>query len=252
VKLSLLFAAALAAAAPTSMAFAQYPGNYAQDACARAVTNEVSSRYPRARGIRTLDVRQRQQSNAETSVSGRGQFEDNRGNPTGFSFDCIYNTRSNQTYGVRIDGIDGGQGGGGYYPPGQGGGGGGGYYPPGQGGGFAPPPLGAVTALKFANGASNNTVRGTVRSERTTSYSVNARRGQVLNVGLRPDDRIAYFNVVDPRGQTVFDGSGGGNVYRGAMDQRGNYRIDVYLLPDNGYGRGGRASYYLDVELTAY
>jgi hypothetical protein len=246
VKPTLLIVTALAAAVPAAASFAQYPGNYAQDACARAVTNEVSSRYPRARGIRTLDVRQRPQSNAETSVSGRGQFEDNRGNPTGFSFDCIYNTRSNQTYGVRIDGIGGDQGGGGY-PPNPGGGG---YYPPGQGGGFAPPPLGNVTALKFANGASNNTVRGTVRPERTTSYSVDSRRGQVLNVGLRPDDRIAYFNVVDPRGQTVFDGSGGGNVYRGTMDQRGKYRIDVYLLPDNGYGRGGRASYYLDVELT--
>ena len=244
-KLPLLFAAALAAAAPASTAFAQYPGgNSAQDACARAVTNELRNRYPRARGIRTLDVRQRQRPNAETSVSGRGQFDDNRGNPTSFSFDCIYNSRSNQTYGVRID--EGGQGGG-YYPPPAGGGG---YYPPGQGGGFSPPPVGKVTTLKFANGASNNTVRGSVRAERTTSYSVQSRPGQVLNVGLRPDDRVAYFNVVDPRGQTVFDGSNGGNVYRGYMDGRGNYRIDVYLIAYDDRDRRGAASFYLDVELT--
>jgi hypothetical protein len=255
VKLPLLLAAALAAAAPTSTAFAQYPGSAARDACTRAVAAEARNRYPRARRIQTLDSQMRQQANAETVVSGQGQFDDARGNPTSFSFDCIYNSRSRQTYGVQINdaGYGGGQGGGyyppsngqdGYYPPGQGG------YPPAQGGGFTPPPVGKVTTLKFANGASNNTVRGSVRAGRTTSYSVASRQGQVLNIGLRPDDRTAYFNVIDPRGRTIFDGSGGGNVYRGYMDGRGNYRIDVYLIPYGDRDRRGSASYYLDVELT--
>ena len=244
-KPALLLATAIAAALPASAVLAQNAGGYAQAACTAAITYEVRSRYPQALSVQTADVRQRRQSNAETRVSGRGQFDDGGGGRTPFSFDCTYNMQTNQTYGVRIDDVGYGGGGGGYYPPPPGGGGGGDYPPA-----VRPPTIGNVTLLKFANGATNNTVRGTVRPARTTSYSVESRRGQVLNVGLRPDNRVAYFNVVDPSGQTVFDGSGGGNVYRGYMDQRGRYRIDVYLLPYGDDDRRGRASYYLDVELT--
>jgi hypothetical protein len=250
-KLPLLAAVAMVAALPAPAVFAQNAGGYAQAACTAAITYEVRNRYSQAMSVQTADVRLRQQSDAETRVSGRGQFDDGGGGRTPFSFDCTYNIQTNQTYGVRIGDVGYG---GGYYTPG------GGYRPPPEGGeaGYYPPPavrpptIGSVTPLRFANGATNNTVRGAARPDRTTSYSVESRRGQVLNVGLRPDNRIAYFNVVDPSGQTVFDGSGGGDVYRGYMDQRGRYRIDVYLPPygDRERERRGRASYYLDVELT--
>jgi hypothetical protein len=251
-KLPALLAAVVAAALPAPAAFAQDSGGSAQAACSAAITYEVRNRYPEALSVQTADVRHHPQSKAETLFSGRGQFDDG-GGWTPFSFDCTYNTRTKQAGGVRVDAIGYGGGGGYYYvPPG----GGGAYYPPPGGGGagdlppaVAAPVIGSVTPLRFAKGASNNTVRGTVRADRTTSYSVESRRGQVLNVGLRSNDRVAYFNVVDPSGQTVFDGSGGGDIYRGHMDERGRYRIDVYLPPHDEDHRG-RAAYSLNVKLT--
>lgn len=250
-KLLLVAAVVTVAALPAPAAFAQKSGGYAQAACTAAITYEVRNHYPQAVSVQTADVRLRQQPNAETRISGRGQFDDGGGGRTPFSFDCTYNLQTNQTYGVRIDDVGYG---GGYYTPG------GGYRPPpeeGEAGYYSPPAerpptIGSVTPLRLAKGAANDTVRGTVRSDRTTSYSVESRHGRVLNVGLRPDNRAAYFDVVDPNGQTVFDGSVGGDVYRGYMDQRGRYRIDVYLPPrgDREGDRRGRASYYLDVKLT--
>ena len=87
---------------PMPAAQAQGPGQVAINRCGNAVTYEVRGIYPPAGRVQFLgSAKLRRASNAETSVSGKGQFDSRRG-WTKFSYHCTYNLRSGQTYGVDV------------------------------------------------------------------------------------------------------------------------------------------------------
>lgn len=87
----------------SSIVYAQNPGRVAKGACSEAVTNEVYGMFPQARRVQFVESKLRQVSNAETGVSGKGQFTSAVG-WTRFTYSCIYNIRSGATYAVNIRG----------------------------------------------------------------------------------------------------------------------------------------------------
>jgi hypothetical protein len=79
------------------------PGQIANRACEEAVTKEVRGHFPQAERVQFLadELRIEQESNAETKVRGGGQFDSSDG-WTKFSFKCMYNIRSGDTYEIRV------------------------------------------------------------------------------------------------------------------------------------------------------
>jgi hypothetical protein len=88
---------------PSTVALAQDPEATAIMACSEAVNREVRGLYPEAKRVGIPNPRVQQVSNAETGVSGRGQYSSNHGS-VGFSFQCTYNIRNGRTYGVSVRG----------------------------------------------------------------------------------------------------------------------------------------------------
>jgi len=110
------------------------------------------------------------------------------------------------------------------------------------------PPVanGRTEEIRLQGGASA-TRRGTIKGHETATYLLDVRAGQTLAVGLQTSNRSSYFNITAPRAdQALFNGSLGGNRYRGRAVATGRYKIEVYLMR-NAARRGESARYTLDV-----
>lgn len=106
---------------------------------------------------------------------------------------------------------------------------------------------GRVEDIRFDRGASSTTRRGVVRGYETMTYLLDVRAGQTISVSMKGDNRSGYFNVTPPRaGQAVFNGSAGGNRWRGRAVVSGRYEIQIYLMR-NAARRGEQLRYTLDV-----
>jgi hypothetical protein len=100
------FGLAIALAAPlatgTSQAWAQSPGAVARDNCEYAVSDRLRSNSNVSGRVQYLgSPKLRQVSNAETGVSGTGQFEA-RGGWSKFSYHCTYNIRNGRTSNISV------------------------------------------------------------------------------------------------------------------------------------------------------
>lgn len=101
--------------------------------------------------------------------------------------------------------------------------------------------------IRFDRGATSATRRGSIRGYETMTYWLDVRAGQTMSVSLQSSNRSGYFNITPPRSdQAIFNGSMGGNRYRGRVMANGRYKIEVYLMR-NAARRGESTRYTIDV-----
>lgn len=105
--------------------------------------------------------------------------------------------------------------------------------------------------VHFSQGASSATIEGSLQGDRTIDYTLRARSGQTMTVGIKTDNESNYFNVLPPGSNdvAVFVGSNGGNAWSGTLDADGVYKIRVYLMR-NAARRNEKARYTLSVAIT--
>jgi hypothetical protein len=101
-SLGLCVALALPAAVTPTESHAQSPVAVARDNCESAVTNKLQRKENVSGRVQFLgNAKVKQVSNAETGVSGKGQFE-GRGGWNSFSYHCTYNIRDGRTSNVSV------------------------------------------------------------------------------------------------------------------------------------------------------
>jgi hypothetical protein len=101
--------------------------------------------------------------------------------------------------------------------------------------------------VSFARGATDTTVRGTIRGYETVNYLLSASAGQRLVASFQTDNPRAFFNVTPPGAvEAMFIGSAMGNQFDAIIPSRGDYIITVYLMR-NAAQRGELSNYYLTI-----
>jgi hypothetical protein len=104
--------------------------------------------------------------------------------------------------------------------------------------------------VKFAAGASNAFLSGTIKGDDGVTYRVGARAGQVMQVLFSPSNRSCYFNVTAPGADAAdFVGSSSGNEYSANLAASGDYIVQVYLMR-NAARRGETCKHKISFEIT--
>lgn len=102
-------------------------------------------------------------------------------------------------------------------------------------------------AIRFAPGASSGTVTGTVSGYDMTSYTVNARAGQVMRYEIDSSAPHAYVNVWAPGADEALSiGATVGDSGEFVLPVSGDYRLDVYQMR-NSARRGDQVPFTLKV-----
>ena len=97
--------------------------------------------------------------------------------------------------------------------------------------------------VTFARGATDTTVRGTIRGYETVNYLLSASAGQRLVASFQTDNPSGYFNVTAPGAvEAMFIGSAMGNQFDAIIPSSGDYIITVYLMR-NAAQRGEVSNY---------
>ena len=105
--------------------------------------------------------------------------------------------------------------------------------------------------VRFAQGESSATTKGTIKGDRTIDYKLRAKAGQTMSVALKASNGANYFNVLPPGSKDVaiFVGSTGGNEWTGKLEADGEYTVRVYLMRSTAR-RGETSNYTLTVGIT--
>lgn len=105
--------------------------------------------------------------------------------------------------------------------------------------------------VRFAKGASETTLTGTLKGDQVIDYKLRAQAGQTLAVSLKTGNPGNYFNVLPPKSKdlAIFVGSTGGNDWSGALPTSGEYTVRVYLMR-NAARRNESANFALTVGVT--
>ncbi|HQU86449.1 MAG TPA: hypothetical protein PKY59_25185 [Pyrinomonadaceae bacterium] len=83
--------------------------------------------------------------------------------------------------------------------------------------------------LKFAKGKTTKTVSDAVLREETTTYLVNAKRGQKMSVKITSVEKNAVFTIKTPSGDFVANAGEMDDQtnWKGVLPENGNYQIEV-------------------------
>ena len=113
-----------------------------------------------------------------------------------------------------------------------------------------PPPR--KERVTFAKGASNATIKGTMKGGATVDYVVRAAAGQTLEVKLQATNPQNYFNVLPPGSANVAMYAGNMNAspsWSAVLPADGDYAIRVYLMRPAAR-RNEASRYTLTVDVT--
>lgn len=121
---------------------------------------------------------------------------------------------------------------------------------------FAGPAIGADRneRVKFGEGKTAATLRGTIRSDQGVVYSIATVEKQTLQLLFKPASGSCYFNVYAPgkqpgQDEAAFIGSTSGNEFGASPTMAGDYKVQVYLMR-NAARRNETCRYQLSIELT--
>jgi hypothetical protein len=105
--------------------------------------------------------------------------------------------------------------------------------------------------VHFAKGTSSARLKGSLKGDQITDYTLRAKAGQVMSVTLKTSNLSNYFNVLPPGSKDVamFVGSASGNEWTGPLAADGDYTIRVYLMR-SAARRNEAANYSLTVGIT--
>jgi hypothetical protein len=108
--------------------------------------------------------------------------------------------------------------------------------------------------VQFAAGASSTEITGSIAGSDSVEYLVGAEAGQEMSVSLVADNAMANFNLFAPgdvpgESTAFFVGPRDGTDFRGALDEGGDYRVQVFLMRA-GARRGESAGYTLRVSVA--
>src|SRR5689334_9290985 len=103
------------------------------------------------------------------------------------------------------------------------------------------------TPVHFPAGKNAVTIIGAITGEESVEYLVPATAGRELSVSIETPNPNGHFNVTAPGAEhALFNGSVGGDAWRGRLTADGEYAVEVYLIRDAA-GRGETAKYTLDI-----
>jgi hypothetical protein len=106
--------------------------------------------------------------------------------------------------------------------------------------------------VRFDAGTSATSITGQIRGDEGVDYLVRARAGQTLTVSFKPNNPMAYFNVLAPdTDEALFVGSSAadGSMFMTQLPRDGVYTIRVYLMRAAAR-RNETARYTLGVSVT--
>lgn len=114
------------------------------------------------------------------------------------------------------------------------------------------PTLAAEHTVKFPAGTTGTTLSGSVTGDASETYYLGTGAGQVMAVSLHPDNASCYFNVYTPDAypEALYNASIDGNDFTGTTATAGDYRVDVYLMRNEGR-RGTTCTYTIDFAIAA-
>jgi hypothetical protein len=105
-------------------------------------------------------------------------------------------------------------------------------------------------AVQFAKGASSAQLQGSIEGDGETAYTVSARAGQTLAVGMKSSNGSLNFNILPPGSKlAMFVGSVQGAQASVVLPADGTYVVQVYLMR-NAARRHEGASYSLTIGVT--
>jgi hypothetical protein len=105
--------------------------------------------------------------------------------------------------------------------------------------------------VHFKKGTNSTVIKASIKGYETVDYVLGARAGQKMNVSLATKHGATYFNILAPGENEVamFNASQNGNLYKGKLPARGDYKIRVYMMR-SAARRDEVASYTLTVSIT--
>ncbi|HEY0326745.1 MAG TPA: hypothetical protein VGC46_12330 [Allosphingosinicella sp.] len=107
-----------------------------------------------------------------------------------------------------------------------------------------------VERVRFAPGASAQTVQGRIRGYQTVTYVVGARAGQVMDLRLQSRSRFLYVLVRRPGSdENIHDGALQGNDGQVRLPATGDYRVRVFLFR-NAARRNETGDYRLRISIN--
>lgn len=86
--------------------------------------------------------------------------------------------------------------------------------------------------IRFERGKSSAIINGTIKGYEIVDYTINVKKGQLMNVSMASNNGANYFNIMEPGQENVaiFVGSTSGNQFEQVLEKSGDYKIRVYLM----------------------
>ncbi len=107
--------------------------------------------------------------------------------------------------------------------------------------------------VKFQAGASEATLKASIKGYDSYEYTLGAKAGQVMTISFKSDNASNYFNVMPPGGgEALFVGSSAAdpNSFTGTLPADGDYVVQVYLMR-NAARRDEVANYTITIGIGA-
>jgi hypothetical protein len=106
--------------------------------------------------------------------------------------------------------------------------------------------------VKFQSGASEATLKSSIKGYTSHEYVLGAKAGQVMTISFKTDNGSAYFNVMPPTGDTALyvGSSGDPDSFAGTLPADGDYVVQVYLMR-NAARRDEVANYTITIGIGA-
>ena len=104
-------------------------------------------------------------------------------------------------------------------------------------------------AVRFDKGSNGTIIKSTVTGDDVNDYTLEAKAGQMMHIGMNSQWPHPFFNVITPDNHAIFNGSMSGDIFEQRLGVSGKYTVRVYQM-GGARDEGKTSAYALKFKIT--
>ena len=84
--------------------------------------------------------------------------------------------------------------------------------------------------IHFDKGSNGTIIKSTVTGDDVNDYTLEAKAGQMMHIGMNSQWPHPFFNVITPDNHAIFNGSLSGDTFEQRLMSSGKYTVRVYQM----------------------
>ena len=103
--------------------------------------------------------------------------------------------------------------------------------------------------IHFDKGSNGTIIKSTVTGDDVNDYTLEAKAGQMMHIGMNSQWPHPFFNVITPDNHAIFNGSMSGDIFEQRLGVSGKYTVRVYQM-GGARDEGKTSAYALTFKIT--